>query len=121
MTPQEFQSILPCYFGQKVYNTMNQRSYHFIAWIPNDSNGEWGTLYTRDAFDNVCWHTTSINWLKLILRKMEDMTEEENEKLDITAEGCITIQGFNYLRSIGVDTDNLIEAGWAIHQKEVQL
>jgi len=113
MTKQEFQMILPCYFGQKVINL----------------NGEIGTI------DDIALnpHTKEIEVLsyglsgfrkigsfKLILRRMEDMTDDENEHLDITIEGCITIQGFNYLRSIGIDCDGLIESGYAVREKDLK-
>lgn len=69
-----------------------------------------------------------IEW-KLILRSIEDMTEEEYEKYSDLAELVLKAKTaidsvkywskiVNYLRSIGVDCDDLIKQGKAIRKEK---
>ncbi len=137
MTKQEFESILPCYFGQKVIN----------------DNGEIGTIDEINRKDNgellvLCYDTVQAYYnqgeFKLILRTMGDIIDEEyvqfariaypnyyhhphnylymqfriTGRLNLSIygiEGCV--RQINYLRSIGIDCDGLIEAGYAVREK----
>ncbi len=140
MTKQEFQMILPCYFGQKVIH----------------DNGEIGTIDEINRKDNgellvLCYDTVQAYYnqgeFKLILRTMDDMTDEEYiqfirivkpkyehnphqyfyEQFRETGHLSLSQQGvkrsvrqINYLRSIGIDCDGLIEWGYAVREKDLK-
>lgn len=141
MTREEFIKILPAYVGCEVSASGVDKNSTFIAFIPM-SDG-WGNLYYQNVFGSICNHTTriyiSFNF-KLLLRRLEDMTEEEKKVLqsikDFNAEenrkavaadtGAIWLTAYGdrdlipqssriirYLNSIGVDTDGLLGTEWA--------
>lgn len=126
------QNILAMYLGQKMIFEKSGR----ITTLQGVQiiNGE---LYLDDGED---FRPYKYFPFKPILRKLSDMTEEEAKKLirinkdfnrSVSSE-YIYLHGksiwahihesaaitCNYLRSIGIDCDGLIDAGLAIHQLE---
>lgn len=141
MTKQEFQIILPCYFWQKVINDNGEVG--TIDEINRKDNGELLVI----CYDTVqgCYNQGEF---KLILRTMDDMTHDEwsalstimsngstsdwrysasfrsgfkfdNQKISLKSFNDIT-GPINYLRSIGIDCDGLIEAGYAVREKDLK-
>nr|WP_298658552.1 hypothetical protein [uncultured Flavobacterium sp.] len=114
------------------------KSATFVTFIPT-SDG-WGTLYYQNVFGAVCNCATKIekDWgFKLLLRRVEDMTEEEKREFEQhmkwyrftvddflnDLEVCETLHNYktaattiNYLRSIHIDCDNLLSTEWAEHK-----
>lgn len=190
MNKTEFASILPCYFGQKVFTNEGIETIKYLVPV-TELDGGFKTRYGTELNGAITYR--KIGSFKLILRKMDDMTEEEfktfaksimvnpNEKMAfVSSKGDWSLGGYsadefddayyenndsailyemeqndhesvltyskssqsiqygfddehrffvpnsiqakfiNYLRSIGVDTDNILSSEFGIHQKEVK-
>lgn len=119
MTQEQFIQVLPAYIGSQALLL----------------NGMRGTIVCIDLSGDIIVaadkaHELHASNIKLILRSFDQMTDEEYDhlsNLEVTrfSEKCYFddqaqkgAAKTNYLRSIGVDCDGLIEAGWAIKEGE---
>lgn len=64
---------------------------------------------------------------KLILRPLEDMTEEERKKIfrldghrENIPRNYMNAEQLEYLISIGIDIFNLKERGWAVYERDIK-
>ena len=121
MNRDEFLKILPAYMGCRIVATRLHS----------------GKTLTRLRLNNIAEMTgQKYSDLKLILRSLDQMTDEEQEfalniarsywESDKTLAGNsaerriqVCAREINYLRSIGIDCDGLIEADYAI-KKEIE-
>lgn len=111
MTQEQFIQILPAYFGCR----FTKAGFEYPAKLDGMR-----IYLAKNSMKN------GVDY-KLILRSFEQMTDEErnkrNEIYDAT-KGYQNMSGvvlraaplINYLRSIGIDCDGLIEAGYAIKE-----
>jgi len=141
MDRNEFIKILPSYMGCEVSVLGVDKNATFIAFVP--SSDGWGTLYFKNVFGAVCSSSTVIDkerGFKLLLRRVEDMTDEEyiefirvlqpkyvhhpsayfylkfreTGDLLLSTQGiCNSSKQLSYLRSIGIDCDDLLSTEWA--------
>jgi hypothetical protein len=108
------------YIGCEIISFLRDGS----VWSKNKLDAKWLSFYYGGTNDKNHMYYP----FKLILRSIEDMTEEESKvfaKINIVDNDYYKIvdkvndmsKCINYLRSIGVDCDNLISQGKAIRKE----
>lgn len=115
MTQGKFIQILPAYMGCKV---TGRKQTGKLLGIDRHGYCDIMTVGGDVHFTNV----------KLILRTFDQITDEESarfrqladeaDKHSYTLWAMNATKAVNYLRSIGIDCDGLIEAGYAVKQTD---
>lgn len=121
MTQEDFIKILPAYTFSKVEH--NGKTYH----LTEVSNSTKLVTILNGNQNQITKMIVDVSEIKLILRTEEDLTEEEKSILscipldrDAKTDIQAATKTINYLRSIGIDCDGLINAGFAIKQENLQ-
>ena len=138
MNTTEFLKILPAYSGAKMKFNISSPYYKFICLIADDEGTEWNTIYYLSEHGSLLQNITKVQFFKLVLRSFDQITDEEKLQLKIIRKdksGLPTdpenwssnyviykitkdAKEINYLRSIGIDCDGILESPFGIKESE---